>query len=221
MLKLHIGSGPERILYYHDQVRQRLPGPEGNVMFRFLGVLVGLVLVVASASLFAQSRTVPKQFDNVRSLGRALAEFKDDRIQVVVSYAESQVHHDSRWLLIELGALGGRTRMNIERARIELVTPDGRLVPHATPDRFQEAADVAWQLRRRRASSATRLDWYLPSAWKCCSSLTQRILRISLAPLNISRYGPSLADLLFESTTGAWDDGLYALVVPYDGSEAA
>ena len=37
------------------------------------------ILVLASGSLLAQSRTVPKQFGNVRSLGRAASEFKDDR----------------------------------------------------------------------------------------------------------------------------------------------
>jgi hypothetical protein len=191
-------------------------------MIRSASVLAGVVLVLGNGATFAQSRTVPKQFDNVRPLGRALAEFKNDRIQVVVSYADSQVNHDSRWLLIEFGALGGRTRMNIERARIELVTPDGRLVTHASPDRFQEAADVSWH-RRRRASSATRLDWYLPRGYtvSCCSYWQQPMrLRISLAPLEISRYFPSFADLLFESPTGSWDEGKYALVVPYDGSEA-
>lgn len=48
-------------------------------MVRFLGVLIGVVLAVASGSLFAQSRSVPRTFDHVRPLGRALAEFKNDR----------------------------------------------------------------------------------------------------------------------------------------------
>ena len=55
-------------------------------MIRSTYVVAALILVVASGSLLAQSRTVPTQFDNVQSLGRAVAEFKDDRIQVVVSY---------------------------------------------------------------------------------------------------------------------------------------
>ena len=65
-----------------------------------------VVLVAAADSLVAQTRTVPKQFDNMRTLGRALAEFKDGRIQVLAAYDYSQVNHDSRWLLIEIGALG-------------------------------------------------------------------------------------------------------------------
>ena len=183
--------------------------------------IAALIPAVASGSLLAQSRTVPKQFDHVRSLGRAASEFKDDRLQIVVSYAESQVNHDSRWLLIELGAFS-RSTVTIERSRIELVTPDGSVVAHATPDRFQEASDITAP-RLRRPSSAPRLAWYLPydglaaNGW----SYSWREPRISLAPLDVApRFGPAFTALPFESPTGAWDAGLYALIVPYDGSEA-
>jgi hypothetical protein len=67
-------------------------------MIRSTHVAAVMVLVVGSGSLFAQSRTVPKQFDNVRPLGRAVSEFKDARIRIVTSHAYSQHHHDSRWL---------------------------------------------------------------------------------------------------------------------------
>ena len=190
-------------------------------MLRSTCAIAASVLAVASGSLLAQSRTIPRQFDNVRSLGRALAEFKDDRIQVLVSYAESQVNHESRWLLIDLGAFS-RTNVTIDRARIELVTPDGRLVAHAPPDRFREAADSTTP-RLRRPSSASRLAWYLPydGLTGNSSSYSSREPRASLAPLDVApRFGPAFVALPFESPTGAWDDGLYALFVPYDGVEA-
>jgi hypothetical protein len=84
-------------------------------MVRFLGALIGVVLAVASGWLFARSRTVPKTFDYVRPLGRALAEFKNDRIQIVTSYSYSQANHDSRWLLIEFGALSRVLRATVRR----------------------------------------------------------------------------------------------------------
>jgi hypothetical protein len=130
-------------------------------MVRFLGLLIGVVLAVASGSLFAQSRTVPRTFDHVRRLGRALAEFKNDRIQIVTSYSYSQANHDSRWLLIEFGALS-RTKTTIERDRIEVVTPDGRLVPHASPVRVRDADNLG-ELMLQTSPSRPRLYWYLPS----------------------------------------------------------
>lgn len=102
-------------------------------MNRSTRTLAALVVVAASALLFAQgsTRAVPKEFIHVRTLGRALSEFNDDRIQVAAAYYYSQDNHDSRWLLIELGALGQQTT-TINRDQIELVTPAGRVVPLAT-----------------------------------------------------------------------------------------
>jgi hypothetical protein len=99
--------------------------------------VAGLVVAVTGSSLFAQgaTRAVPREFDHVRTLGRALAEYNDQRIQVAAAYYYSQSNHEFPWLLIELGALG-RLPTTIERDRIELVTPRGRVVPLASQARW-------------------------------------------------------------------------------------
>ena len=186
-------------------------------------VVVAVALAAASGSLIAQSRAVPRQFDHVRPLGRALSEFKNDRIHMVTSYSYSQISHDSRWLLIEFGALA-RTKMAIERFRIELVTPDGRLIPHATTARVREADDLG-QLLLQSAPARSRLYWYLPYDGLCCPQ------NFRFGPGGVRAYaeddsmkmdtkGPVWADLLFESPTGSWQNGTYAVVIPYDGEEA-
>ena len=91
-------------------------------MIRSAIVLAGLVVAVTSSSLFAQggTRAVPKEFDHVRTLGRALAEYNDQRIQVAAAYYYSQSNHEFPWLLIELGALGraaDEDRARPDRAR--------------------------------------------------------------------------------------------------------
>lgn len=190
-------------------------------MIQSIHVTAALALVVASGSLVAQSRTIPTQFDRVRSLGRALSEFKDDRIQVVVSYAQSQVDHGSRWLLIEFGALA-RTRMAIERWRIELVTPDGRVIPHAMPARVRAADDLRGLLLQS-APSRTRLYWYLPYDGLCCPESFRVATGGFYARdeiMKVDSRGPVWADLLFESPTGSWENGIHAVVIPYDGKEA-
>jgi len=73
--------------------------------------LMAALVLVTSGALFAQTPTqaVPKEFDHVRTLGHALAEFVDDRVQVVAAYYYSQSTHDIPWLLIvnRTGLVGG------------------------------------------------------------------------------------------------------------------
>ena len=63
-------------------------------MLRSMTTCAALILVVTTGSSFAQgpTRAVPREFDNVRTLGRALSEFRDDRIQVAAAYYYSQYY---------------------------------------------------------------------------------------------------------------------------------
>jgi len=193
-------------------------------MTRATSVLAGLVLVVGSASLPAQpqTRAVPREFDRVRTLGRALSEFKDERIQVVAAYYYSQNNHEQPWLLIEIGALG-RMPTEIDRRTIELVTPAGRVVPLASQSRWGQVPErSALLLQQARASRHQ-----IPSYFKAVNG--QANLRFFVWPngagtvLESIHVRPDelvLGDLLFESPTRLWDAGTYALVIGYDGREA-
>ena len=193
-------------------------------MIRALGMLSGLVLVVGSGSLVAQgqTRTVPNEFDHVRPLGSALAEFKDQRIQVVAAYYYSQSNHDSPWLLIELGALG-QQGMTINRRQIELVTPSGRVVPLSTQERWGADSKRNALLLQQAAPVRHKVDWYFRD-WLGGTQLRFFVQPrgagtvvefVDLAPKELV-----LGDLLFESPTRLWDKGTHALVIRYDGSEA-
>jgi hypothetical protein len=194
-------------------------------MIRSTVVVAALALVAGgSGSLSAdiQTRAVPREFENVRTLGRALSEFRDERIQVVAAYYYSQFNHNSAWLLIDLGALGEQVT-SIGRDGIELVTPAGRVVPLATQARwgadasrnrllFQQAAplrhQVAWYFMP--ANGQTRLRFF---ARPPGTGTVQEV--VYLAPKELA-----LGELLFESPTRLWEKGTYALVVRYDGAEA-
>jgi hypothetical protein len=191
-------------------------------MIRFLGVLVGLVLVIASGSLVAQSRTVPKEFDRVRTLGRALSEFKDGRIQVVAAYYYSQLNHDSSWLLIQLGALGERA-IEIHRDKIALVTPSGRVVQLASQARW--AADSGRNtLLMQQASSLKHpvYSYFSPTSGQTGLRFFARPPGTGtvLEVVYVRAKELVLGDLLFESPTGFWEKGTYALGIRYDGEEA-
>src|SRR5687767_694164 len=130
-------------------------------MFRTASVLAGIVVIAGSASLPALTpqRTVPKEFANVRTLGRALSEFHDERLQVVAAYYYSQYNHDQPWLLIEIGALG-RMATEIDRRTIELVTPTGRVVPLASQSRWGQAAERSALLLQQASVTRHQVSSY-------------------------------------------------------------
>jgi hypothetical protein len=182
-------------------------------------LLAGLILIAASGSMLAQSRAVPKEFDHVKTLGRALSEFRDDRIQVVAAYYYSQTNHDTPWLLIEMGALSEEA-VQIERNQIALVTPRGRVVPLGSQSRWR--ADVrrsrlllqqAMPLRHPVASYFAEMNGRQVFPFFTLTDTVQQVAFMQPKEL-------LLGDLLFESPTRLWDDGTYALVVRYDGAEA-
>jgi hypothetical protein len=192
-------------------------------MARFAHVLAGIVLVASSAVAGQPAtRAVPKEFDNVRTLGRALSEFRDGRIQVAAAYYYSQSNHDTPWLLIELGALGEQIT-EIERDGIELVTPAGRVV--------RLASQARWA--RDTTRNSLLLQQAAPLRHPVASYFTpangQTSLRFFTRPpnpgtvqkvVNLQPKELVLGDLLFESPTRLWDKGTYALVIRHDGAEA-
>jgi len=193
-------------------------------MNRPIGPIAPLILVLASSAVFAQSppRTVPREFSHVRTLGRALSEFSDNRIQVAAAYYYSQDNHDSRWLLIELGALG-QQETKIDRGRIEILTPAGRVVPLASQTRWAADAEHNTLLLQQARTSRHPVESY----FKAMNGRTS--LRFFTRPpgagtvLEFVHLAPNelaTGDLLFESPTRLWDKGTYALVVRYEGGEA-
>jgi hypothetical protein len=192
-------------------------------MTRFGQVLAVAVLAASSvAAGQTGTRTVPKEFDNVRTLGRALSEFRDGRIHVAAAYYYSQSNHDTPWLLIELGALGEQVT-DIERDKIELVTPAGRVVRLASQARWARDTTRNSLLLQRAAPLRHPVASYFTPA------NGQTSLRFFTRPpnpgtvqevVNLQPKELVLGDLLFESPTRLWDKGTYALVIRYDGAEA-
>jgi hypothetical protein len=191
-------------------------------MTRSLSVLAGIVLGSISLLAQPQTRAVPKEFDHVRTLGRALSEFNDERIQVVAAYYYSQYNHDQPWLLVEIGALG-RMPTEIDRRTIQVVMPTGRIVPLASQSRWAQAGERSAQLLQNARPTRHQVVSY----FKAPNGLAN--LRFFVWPNGAGTVRESInvrpdelvrGDLLFESPTRLWDDGTYALVIGYEGREA-
>ncbi len=186
--------------------------------------LIGLVLLAATGTLLAQSspRSVPKDFEHVRTMGRAVAEFMDDSIHVVAAYYYSQSNHESPWLLIELGALRQRAT-EIRRDQIELLTPSGRAVQLATHARWSQDSARNVLLLQQATSSRHPVSSYFVAPNRQTGLPFFTDLRRGGTVRNELLLAPdelALGNLFFESPTPLWDKGTYALVVRYDGAEA-
>lgn len=170
-----------------------------------------LVLLTAATVLHAQ----PREFAGIRSLGRALVEYNDGLTHVVAAYYHSQLHHESAWLLIEVGFASPRS-LTIRRDALELVTPSGRVVPLATQRRWGQDSARARALLQQALTSRHRVQSYFREI------NGQEALRFFTRPedggtvidgVQIAPEQVLFGDLIFESPTGAWERGTYALVI--------
>jgi hypothetical protein len=165
--------------------------------------------------------TTQAEFPYVKSRGRATTEFNDKQIHVVASYDYSQRDHDARWLLIQI-AVSARKSMVIERDWIALRTADDREFPLATQTRVGE--DIGNVQKLLQNASTRRHD--------TASYFSQRnrvedirLFRLPFGNVVHSNFvvdndRVAAGDLLFESPTGRWEDGTYALVVRHEGGQA-
>lgn len=165
----------------------------------------------------AQSQAVPAH----TQLGKAVVEFHDTAIQMVAAYNFSQRNHDSRWLMIEAGLSTARDA-TIQRTAIVLRSPQGREIPLATQRQVNEnITDVETLLQNARVVSHD-----VPSYF----TQRDRVERMGLFTLP---FGPVVHDsfvvdrdrvavgpFLFESPSGAWENGTYALVLQHGAGAA-
>lgn len=190
---------------------------------RSLAVMAVLLGALGGGALFAQAptRAVPKEFANVKKIGRALSEYQDKDIQVVAAYYYSQQNHNSAWLLIELGVQAWKAH-KLERQNIELITPTGRVVPLATQERWGSQTERNVLLLQQVEPTRHQVGTY----FKPTNGVEN--LRFFTAPagtgtvLDFAQLRPEtlvMGDLVFEAPTRLWDKGTHALVVRYSGGE--
>lgn len=173
-------------------------------------LVCGVALAVAAPRAGAQ-----REFSSAnKQLGQAVVEYHDKAIQLVAAYKYSQRNHDSRWLMIEAGLSTGKEAI-INRGDIVLRTPSGRDIPLASQRRVGEDATRIEQLLQQ--SRVVRHD--VPSYFNQRDRLeSMRLFTLPFGPVVhdsfvVDRDRVAVGPLFFESPTGAWEDGTYALIV--------
>ena len=178
-----------------------------------------LALVAAGAGVTAlQPSPDRRELAHVKQLGAALSEYDDGHVHAVAAYYYSQRHHDSTWLLVELG-FNSQRAVVLHRDRIELETPDGDVVPLSGHRRWQLDSSRATLLMQQVRPTRHQVRSY----FKEIADITR--LRFFIRPDDRSTIVDSmdsmsdqvlLGDLLFESPTGAWAPGRYVLAIGHE-----
>ena len=149
-----------------------------------------------------------------RQIGKAAVEYRDKAIHVVAAYYYSQRNHDSRWLLIE-SALSTTQESVIKREHIMLRTPQGREIPLATQRRIGEDVRRVEQLLQNAKVQTHPVASYFRERDRLED---MKMFRLPFGPVVhdefiADRDHVAVGPLFFESPTGAWEKGTYALVV--------
>jgi hypothetical protein len=181
------------------------------------GVFCGIALALAVPTVAAQ-----EEFSSAnRNVGRAAVEYRDGDAHVVAAYYYSQRNHDSRWLMIEAG-ISTDDSIVIERSAIALRTPQGREIPLATQKRVGEDVARIEQLLQNATVLSHNVASYFPQRDRTES---MRLFTLPFGPVVsdsfvVDRHRVAVGPLFFESPTGAWEKGTYALIVRHSKGTA-
>ena len=176
---------------------------------------LGWALVAAALTIPVGAAVAQEEFSSAnRQRGRAAVEFRDSDIHVVAAYYYSQLNHESRWLLIEAG-VSANDSITIARSAIALRTPQGREIPLATQRRVGEDVNRIEQLLQNAGVLSHNVASYFTQRDRTES------MRLFTLPFGgvvsedfvTDRHHVAVGPLFFESPTGAWESGTYALIV--------
>lgn len=174
-----------------------------------------LAWVFGAALAVATPVTAQKEFSSAnRKIGNAAVEYRDKTIHVVAAYYHSQRNHDSRWLLIE-SALSTTEDSVIKRGNIALRTPQGREIPLATQRRVGDDVKRVEQLLQNAKVQTHPVASYFNQRDRIED---MKMFRLPFGPVVHDEFVSdrdhvAVGPLFFESPTGAWEKGTYALIV--------
>jgi hypothetical protein len=167
------------------------------------------VVTVVSPAARAQQEFSPANRDR----GRAAVEYTDQDLHVVAAYYYSQRHHDSRWIVIDT-ALSTEERSLLPRGAFALRTPAGREIPLATQRRVGEDTVTVQNLVRNASVEGHDLLSYFTQRDRTYGMqlFTFPFGSVVQDDFIVDHNEVAAGRLFFESPTGAWEDGTYALI---------
>lgn len=121
-----------------------------------------LAFAALSAPLLA-GETVPAKFPSVDHPGRTVVRFDDGALRLVVGYRHAALHHDGRWIALDLGVTTKNESTTFSREHFTLVAPDGTRVHLARQQEVAERLPLLDRFLAELAVAADPLDGYFPA----------------------------------------------------------
>ena len=152
----------------------------------------------------------------VKKLGRTVARFKDDALQVVVGYKHAQLHLDSPWILLEtfLSASGNQP-VEIFREDVSLILPDGTRVQMPSQKKMAQGIPDLRRVLNEARVMRDPLGGYFPGRTR-----EERLgffavpgEQIVFDRVTVNRDTLAWGDIFFESPKGRFAPGIYTLVM--------
>jgi hypothetical protein len=181
-----------------------------------------LTVCGAALALGVQTLAAQEEFSSAnKPLGRAAVEYRDADAQIVAAYYYSQRNHESRWLMLEAG-VSTKESNTIERKAIALRTPQGREIPLASQRRIGEDVPRIEQLLQNAGVLSHNVASYFVQRDRIED---MNLFRLPFGPVVhdsfvVDRHRVAVGRLFFESPTGAWERGTYALIVRHEKGTA-
>jgi hypothetical protein len=174
-----------------------------------LAALIGGMLFGAAAAAAAAP-------PNVKRLGKTVAQFTDDKIQVAVSWKYPSLHADEKWSFFEMWAMPvGNPPVKINREDVTLFFPDGSRIN--LPNQKALIRGLP-DIRRVLAVGNVSRDPMGAYFWA-----RQRLYRLGFHEIPTSAMAfdfcalgcrdAAFGDLFFENPKGTWEKGTYTLEI--------
>ncbi len=113
-----------------------------------------VTLAIVVASLSGSPLRAGAAVDRVAQPGRTTVVYHGPQLQVAVSYKFPELNPEGRWLLLDTTMAATRDPLVIPRTAFSLRTPDGSVVPLASPDQYSEALPrLAWSIAKDNATA--------------------------------------------------------------------
>ncbi len=175
-----------------------------------------ILAAAAVSGLLLSGLSFAVEAPNVRRLGKTVAQFKDDVVQIAVSWRYPQLHPDERWTFFETWMMPvGNGGLTVDREDIALFLPDGTRVPLPSQKKLTEGLPDIRRVVTIGDVSRDPMEGYFMSRNGLLRLGFHEIpgTAITFDQRAFPTHWAADGDLFFENPKGKWAKGIYTFAV--------
>jgi hypothetical protein len=175
-----------------------------------------ILVAVLAAGLLLAGLASAVDSPNVKRLGATIAQYKDDVIQIAVSWKYAQIHPEERWTFFETWMMPvGNKGIEINREDVALFLPDGTRVSLPSQRKLSEGLPDIRRVVTIGDVSREPMEGYFRSRNGLLRLGFHEIpgTEITFDSRGFPNRWAAAGDLFFENPKGKWEKGIYTLSV--------